>query len=242
MSKEECQQDQAALSPTFQVDDGSNIAPAQQSIPQIKQDEYNSSPAANTRQQCKIWTLTHDFMLQCMEIPGYTAPFTLRQAASRKYPLQFLCDLACAVLDDKTGGLLKYHQLMKHPKYKDVWTKSFSKEIVRLATTTETIFSVNKTEIPKECRGDVTYGRIVCMYRDTKKDKFQMRITMGLAGNVRICVCWLHPPNDRHLCLLPTCRKCRPDTSATFCYVGLFFSPTKSCRGRLSPTQSLTKM
>ncbi len=85
--KEECQQDQAAPSPTFQVDDGNNIAPAQQAIPQITQDEYNSSPATNTCQQCKIWTLTQDSMLQCMEIPGYTAPFTPRQAASQRYPL-----------------------------------------------------------------------------------------------------------------------------------------------------------
>jgi hypothetical protein len=29
-----------------------------------------------------------------MEIPGYKALFTAKQAASRKYPLQFLCDLA----------------------------------------------------------------------------------------------------------------------------------------------------
>ena len=71
---------------------------------------------------------------------------------------------------------------MKHPKYKDIWTKSFSKEIVRLATTTETIFSVNKSQIPEERRGDVTYGRIVCVYRDGKKDKYRTRITMG--GNL----------------------------------------------------------
>ena len=44
-----------------------------------------------------------------------------------------------------------------------------------------------------------------------------------LAGNVGKCVCRLHPSNDRHFCLSPTCRKCRPNTSATFCYVGQFF-------------------
>jgi hypothetical protein len=60
-----------------------------------------------------------------MEIPGYKAPYTAKQAASIKYPLQFLCDLVYAVLDDKTGNLLKYCPFMKHPKYKDVWTKSF---------------------------------------------------------------------------------------------------------------------
>ncbi len=49
-----------------------------------------------------------------------------------------------------------------------------------------------------------------------------------LVGNEGICVCRLHPPNDRHLCLLLTCQKCRPDTSATFYYVGLFFC--RQCR------------
>jgi hypothetical protein len=129
--KEECQQDQAAPPPTFQVDDGNDIAPAQQAIPQITQDKYDSSPATNTHQQLGILTLTQDFMLQCMEIPGYTAPFTPQQAASRRYPLQLLYDLAYAVLDDKTDDLIEYRHSMKHPKYKDIWTKPFSKEIVK---------------------------------------------------------------------------------------------------------------
>ena len=44
------------------------------------------------------------------------------------------------------------------------------------------IFFINKHEIPKECQGDVTYGRIVFVYRDGKKDKYRTRITMG--GNL----------------------------------------------------------
>ncbi len=97
--------------------------------------------------------------------------------------MQFLRDLTYAVLDDETGDLLEYCHLMKHPKYKDIWTKSFSKEIVHLATTTETIFFINKSQIPpEERRGDVTYGRIVCVYCDGKKDKYRTCITMG--GNL----------------------------------------------------------
>jgi len=45
-----------------------------------------------------------------------------------------------------------------------------------------------------------------------------------LAGNVGKCVCRLHPSNDRHFCLSPTCRKCRPDTSATFSCVAHFLA------------------
>ncbi len=109
----------------------------------------------------------------------YKAPFTAKQAASRKYPLQFLCDLVYAVLDDETGDLLKYHHLMKHPKYKDVWTKSFGTEIHRLATTTETIFFVQRENIPDDRKGDETYARIGCTYCKGKKDKYRTHITMG---------------------------------------------------------------
>ena len=46
----------------------------------------------------------------------------------------------------------------------------------------------------------------------------------GLAGNVGKCVCRLHPSNDRHFCLSPTCRKCRPNTSATFFMSAIFLA------------------
>jgi len=54
----------------------------------------------------------------------------------------------------------------------------------------------------------------------------------GLAGNVGKCVCRLHPSNDRHFYLSPTCQKCRPDTSVTFSCVALFFG----CRRRVGET------
>ncbi len=95
--------------------------------------------------------------------------FTAKQASSRKYPLQFICDFAYSVLDDETGDLLKYRHLLKHPKYKDVWSQSFGKEIQQLATVTETIAFVTKQQIPRDWRRDITYGRIVCAYRSKKK-------------------------------------------------------------------------
>ena len=79
-----------------------------------------------------------------------TAPrkFTNRQAASRQYPLAFMCEWAQAVLDGDTGDLLEYQQLIKKPKYKGVWRKSFAKEIRQLAYTTKTIAFVTKHQIP----------------------------------------------------------------------------------------------
>jgi hypothetical protein len=60
-----------------------------QGTPIISQDDVEdpSHPAANTRQQRQIHTLTQDYMLHMMEIPGYTTPLTPRQAASQTFPL-----------------------------------------------------------------------------------------------------------------------------------------------------------
>ena len=71
---------------------------------------------------------------------------------------------------------------MKHPKYKDVWTKSLGTEIRCLATTTETIFFIKKGDIPDDRKKDETYARIVCVFCDGKKDKCRTHITM--CGNL----------------------------------------------------------
>jgi len=91
-------------------------------IPIISKDN-DSPPAENTCQQCQVRTLTQNYLFHMMEIPGHQAPFTPAQAALPKYPLQFLCDFAYAVLDDDTGDLLEYRHLIKHLKYKDTWSQ-----------------------------------------------------------------------------------------------------------------------
>ena len=58
---------------------------------------------------------------------------TALQGARRQVPLQFLVDLAAAVLDEETGELLEYRHLIKRPKTKAVWGYSFGNEIGRLA-------------------------------------------------------------------------------------------------------------
>jgi hypothetical protein len=98
-----------------------------QSTPVVSQDNYDSvsPPTANTCHQRKGRIITEDFLLHMMDAPTLTQPFINQQAVSCKFPLQCLCDFASAVLDDKTGDLLEYRHLLKHPKYKDVWSKSF---------------------------------------------------------------------------------------------------------------------
>ncbi len=97
--------------------DHSDIPDAAQQSNSIPQKDNDSPPASHTCQHCQ-GSITQDYMLHMMEQPGYKSPFTPRQASSRKYPLQFLCDLACAILNNKTGDLLKYPHLLKHPSTK----------------------------------------------------------------------------------------------------------------------------
>ncbi len=87
-------------------------------ILQDEDDTIHAYPVANTRQQRKVQTITQDYLFHMRDIPGLTKPFSNQQAASRKYP--FLCDFALAVLDDKTGDLLEYRHLLRHPKYRDI--------------------------------------------------------------------------------------------------------------------------
>ncbi len=86
--------------------------------------------------------------------------------------------MAYAILDNKTGNLLEYLHLMKHPKYKDIWSKSFGTEICCLVTTTETIFFKHRDKIPTDRRKDVTYGCIMCTYQSEKKAPYRTRIMM----------------------------------------------------------------
>jgi hypothetical protein len=100
-------------------------------IPVVSQDNHGSvsPPSANTLHQCRGRIITEDFLFHLMGVPTPTQPFTARQAASRKFPLQFFCNFASAVLNNKTGDLLEYCHLLKHPKYKNIWSKLFGKEI-----------------------------------------------------------------------------------------------------------------
>ncbi len=96
--------------------------------PLVSQDD-DDAPSANTRLQRKKRTITQDYLFHMIDVPVLTQPFTNNQAASRKFPIQFLCGFASAILDDETGDLLEYQHLLNHPKYKDVWSNSFGKEI-----------------------------------------------------------------------------------------------------------------
>eukprot|EP00957_Ditylum_brightwellii_P112989 8615853-Ditylum_brightwellii.AAC.1 len=90
---------------------------------------------------------------------------------------------AGAVIDPDTGKMLKYRDLTKHKKYKEVWIRAFTKELDQLAqgkcgyNGTNTIFFVKKYNVPKGRKS--IYGRIVCDYRPQKQDPNRVRLTVG---------------------------------------------------------------
>ena len=174
-----------APTPTFEYDDN---APSDGSpvITQDEDDEENDPPVeryTNKLRSRQTRSTTDEWLYSMMEFPGITTEVinsvTPRMAASRKYPMQFLCDFANAVIDDETGEVMEYRHLLKDPKHRKRWQTSFSKEIRRLATGTKTIKFVSKSTIPRDRWSDITYARIVCNERPEKKEPDRTRITMG---------------------------------------------------------------
>ena len=107
-----------------------------------------------------------------------------RVAARRRQKEQ-----ANPVLDFDTGELLEYRQLLRHPKYKDIWNRAAANEFGRLAQgvggrvkATNTIEFIHKHEIPQDRCKDVTYISFVSSVRTEKEDQNRVRATMG--GNL----------------------------------------------------------
>jgi hypothetical protein len=107
---------------------------------------------------------------------------TPSNAARRTFPIEILN----AVLDMDTGELLEMRHLLVNPKYKDVWGKSYTTELGRLAQGipgvsegTNTIVFIRRDEIPLDRLKNVTYGRICANYRPEKADPNRSRLTVG---------------------------------------------------------------
>ena len=150
-------------------------------------DDAADAPAHNTRARSRTQplTITQESMLSMLEINN--CKLSPRQMPTGKYPLQFLCDFAGAVMDAKSGELLSYRQLMKRPKYKEIWGTSAGNEIGRLAQGmpgrvegTNTMFFIHKNEVPADRFQDCTYGKFCVMVRPEKIDEpNRTRLTMG---------------------------------------------------------------
>jgi hypothetical protein len=132
----------------------------------------------------EVRSLPNEAILSAIEISSI--PLYTRKLANQKFPLAMLCEIAGAVLDPETGKLLEYRHLTKKPQFKEVWSKTGSKEIGRLAQGvpgvvdgTNTIFFIDYDQIPKDRRKDVTYTRICVNFCPEKEDPNRVRITVG---------------------------------------------------------------
>jgi hypothetical protein len=113
-----------------------------------------TAPRYQTRQQRRLnGSVTTDALLSVIELSQ--SKLTPKQLSSRKFPLEFLCEFANAVMDEETGDMLEYRQLLKRPKYRDIWSKAFGKEIGRLAQGqkgivegTDCIFFIPSDDVP----------------------------------------------------------------------------------------------
>ena len=108
-----------------------------------------------------------------------------RQVSSHSFPIEMIK----AVLNEETGKLMEYSHIMKNPKYSQLYATSYSKDLGRLskgipgqAEGTNTIYFIDKADIPVERWKDVTYGRVVVDYRPEKSDPYQNQLTVG--GNL----------------------------------------------------------
>ncbi|KAL7483042.1 hypothetical protein ACHAW6_008693 [Cyclotella cf. meneghiniana] len=118
-----------------------------------------------------------------------TAPVIPTEGSIAERVAQRRREAANSVLDQETGQLLEYRQLLRHPKHKEIWTRSAADEFGRLAQGiggrvegTNTVEFIHKHEIPQDRFKDVTYIKFVCTIRTEKKDPYRTRATMG--GNL----------------------------------------------------------
>ena len=94
-----------------------------------EEEDEEEGPATRTRARASTRTITQEVLLQMADVASSSSAITAKSAASRKFPMQFLCDYANAVLDGETGELLEYRHLIARPKYKQAWGASFGNEI-----------------------------------------------------------------------------------------------------------------
>ena len=82
--------------------------------------------------------------------------------------------------------MLEYRHLIRQPEYQEVWGKSHGDEIGRLAQGMKgrviginTMFFINKNEVPSDRFKDAKYGRMCCNHREGKAEPNRARLKVG---------------------------------------------------------------
>ena len=125
-------------------------------------------------------------------LANITNIITPARAAQRRFPLAILTKWAMPVLNEDTGQMMNYRQLLQHPSFSKVWNKSGSNEFGRLlqgigsgdqgikmnqrVAGTDTFKVIHYEDIPVDRRKDITYTSFVCEYKPNKEEKERTRV------------------------------------------------------------------
>ena len=93
--------------------------------------------------------------------------------------------MAHAIFDEEYGKMLKYRALLTHTKCHNVWThlsaNEFSQPAQGVGTCikgTNTIFFINKQDIPVNQGWNVMHGKLVCEFKPKKLKKEHTHFTI----------------------------------------------------------------
>lgn len=94
-------------------------------------------------------------------------------------------DVTFEVFDDESGQLMMYRQLISHPKYHKVWSKSaankfgFSQRVGGSIQGTNTTYFVHKQQVPADQWKDITYAKFVIEVKPNKAEVHHTQLTVG---------------------------------------------------------------
>ena len=85
---------------------------------------------------------------------------------------------ALGVMDQKSGKMMNYRQLLKHPKFSKAWSTSLANKFGRLANGVcgciknpiNRIQFIHNRKVPQKRQRNVTYGSFVCFLRPQKDE------------------------------------------------------------------------
>eukprot|EP00984_Skeletonema_dohrnii_P002295 scaffold797_cov118-Skeletonema_dohrnii-CCMP3373.AAC.10 len=167
-------------------------SPAMNTRSRTRAKQLRTGPAANTRSQTKAREHVMGVACAVQELQGCSPRASkrpskqARKLAKRLIRMENEVQQAMAVMDQETGKMLNYRQLLRDPKYRKDWLISAANEFGRLAQGvgnrvkgTNTIKFIRKEDVPKQRMKDVTYGQFVCTVRPEKKEKNRTRFVVG---------------------------------------------------------------
>ncbi len=102
---------------------------------------------------------------------------TPQQMSMQQLPMTLFCKMTNTV-NGEGGELIKYRHLIARPNTQATWTHSYGNKIVCLAkgmsgcnTSRNTIYFIQKNQVPKERAKDMAYGLITVLIQPEKMDK-----------------------------------------------------------------------